>query len=67
MNYNKFNFKLSLKIALTKKQFLLYNLDKTGKVTDYKFTNNLLDKRNLKFSNFYVISCIRKEVTDNLI
>lgn len=58
--------KLSLLLLTTKKAFLLYNLDKTEtKIVEYRLTNDyVLTGNNRQYSNYKVVSCIKKELTN---
>jgi len=62
----KIPLRLSLLLLTTNKQFLLYNLDKTEtKITEYRLTNDyILTGNNRSFSNYKVISCIKKQLTN---
>jgi len=61
----KIPLKLSFLLLNTKKQFLLYNLDKTGsKITEYRLTNDyILTGNNRAYTNYKVVSCIKKQLT----
>jgi len=61
----KIPLKLSLLLLTTNKEFLLYNLDKTGsKITEYRLTNDyILTGNNRAYSNYKVVSCIKKQLT----
>ena len=58
--------KLSILLLNTKKQFLLYNLDKTEtKIVEYRLTNDyVLTGNNRQYNNYKVVSCIKKELTN---
>lgn len=60
----KIPLKLGVLLLTTKKQFLLYNLDKEQKeVTQYRLTNDYeLTGNNRAFNNYKVISCIKSEL-----
>jgi uncharacterized membrane protein YsdA (DUF1294 family) len=59
------NIKLALLLFTTKKQFLLYNLDKTeSRIAEYRLTNDyILTGNNRAYSSYKVISCIKKQLT----
>ena len=61
----KIHLKLDLSLLTTNKDFLLYNLDKTGsKITEYRLTNDyVLTGNNRAYSNYKLISCIKKQLT----
>ena len=60
----KIPLKLGVLLLTTKKQFLLYNLDKDQKeVIQYRLTNDYeLTGNNRAFKNYKVISCIKNEL-----
>ena len=64
MNTIKIPLKLGVLLLTTKKQFLLYNLDKDKKeMTQYRLTNDYeLTGNNRNFNNYKVISCIKSEL-----
>lgn len=64
MNTIKIPLKLGVLLLTTKKQFLLYNLDKDKKeMTQYRLTNDYeLTGNNRGFENYKVISCIKSEL-----
>ena len=64
MNTIKIPLKLGVLLLTTKKQFLLYNLDKDKKeMTQYRLTNDYeLTGNNRNFENYKVISCIKSEL-----
>jgi len=57
----KINLLDALKIATTKKEFILYNLDNNDKITNYSLCNDLRNRK--KYQHFKLISCIK---VDNL-
>ena len=64
MDTIKIPLKLGVLLLTTKKQFLLYNLDKEKKeVIQYRLTNDYeLTGNNRAFNNYKVISCIKSEL-----
>ena len=64
MDTIKIPLKLGVLLLTTKKQFLLYNLDKEQKeVIQYRLTNDYeLTGNNREFNNYKVISCIKSEL-----
>lgn len=64
MDYIKIPLKLGLLLLTTKKQFLLYNLDKDKKqITEYRLTNDcVLTGNNRNFENYREISHIKSEL-----
>jgi len=64
MDTIKIPLKLGVLLLTTKKQFLLYNLDKDKKqMTQYRLTNDYeLTGNNRNFENYKVISCIKSEL-----
>ena len=57
----KINLLDALKIATTKKEFILYNLDSNDKIISYSLCNDLRNRK--KYEHFKLISCIK---VDNL-
>jgi len=58
------NTKLALLLLNTNKQFILYNLDSTGKkIVNYRLTNDYeLTGNNRNYTNFKVISCVKNNL-----
>ena len=58
--------KLSILLLNTKKQFLLYNLDKAeSKILAYRLTNDYcLTGNNRQYNSYKVVSCIKTELTN---
>ena len=61
MNKIKVSFRLLANIHLTKKDFILYDIDIFGNITAYKFSNDLARYRN-KFTNFKLVDIIKQEI-----
>ena len=61
----KIPLRLALLLLTTNKEFLLYNLDKTeSRIAEYRLTNDyILTGNNRAFSNYKVVSCIKKQLT----
>lgn len=53
----KTNLINGIKIASTKKEFILYNLDKDNKITEYSLCNDLRNRK--KYEHFKVISVVK--------
>ena len=61
MNNIKVSFRLLANIHLTKKDFILYDIDIFGNITAYKFSNDLSRYRK-KFTNFKLVDIIKQEI-----
>lgn len=61
MNNIKVSYRLLASIYLTKKDFILYDIDVFGNITGWKFTNNLNRYRN-KFTNFKLVDIIKQDI-----
>ena len=65
INLHNIDFLTLRRILKSNKSFFLFNMDK-DKITDYKFTNELTDRRNNKYQNFRVLSILQKTIKNNL-
>ena len=54
-----------IRIINSNKDFILFDYDKSNKLTGYQLSNNL-DYRN-KFKTFRVLSCIKRELSNKTI
>ena len=61
MNNIKVSFRLLTNIYLTKKDFILYDIDTFGNITAYKFSNDLARYRK-KFTNFKLVQIIKQDI-----
>jgi len=61
MDNIKVSFRLLTLIYLTKKDFILYDVDVFGNITAYKFSNDLARYRK-KFTNFKLVQIIKQDI-----
>ena len=61
MNNIKVSFRLLTNIYLTKKDFILYDVDCFNNITAYKFSNDLARYRK-KFTNFKLVQIIKQDI-----
>ena len=65
MNNIKVSFRLLTNIYLTKKDFILYDVDTFGSITAYKFSNDLARYRH-KFTNWKLVATIKQDINITL-
>jgi hypothetical protein len=64
--YIKINTYNRINIINSKKDFILFNLNKDGSLKSFKLTNDL-QRYKKKYDNFRVLSCIKNELKQQLI